>query len=195
MPVEVACPTCGVKLSIPDGFVSKKVRCASCSAVFEATVDGLPAQRGQSPPAIPSTEPPRRTRDWGDDDREPEDDEHNDHDEDWEARRMRRDLAPHRGGLILGMGIGSLVFGALGVGCCLFSSIGIPLGVASWIMGQGDLRKIDAGTMDPDGRGSTKGGYICGIIGCALGIVGLICFALSIFLNIGLGIMKNKGRF
>jgi hypothetical protein len=196
MPVEVVCPTCGVKLGIPDDFVGKKVRCASCSAVFEAKVDAPRPMGGQNLPAPPLQEPPRRTRDWGDDERDPDADEYNeDRDEDWETRRIRRDLAPHRGGLILGLGIGSVIAGGLGIVCCLLPPISIPLGAVSWIMGQGDLRRIDAGAMDPDGRGSTKGGYICGIIGCALGIVGLVCIGLSVFLNIGIGMMRNKGRF
>ena len=60
-------------------------------------------------------------------------------------------MKPHRGTLILVLGILSLV--ACG-----------PLGIAAWIMGNGDLKEMDAGAMDPSGRSTTNAGRICGII-------------------------------
>tara|TARA_B100001057_G_scaffold192657_1_gene193585 strand:+ start:2027 stop:2185 length:159 start_codon:yes stop_codon:yes gene_type:complete len=41
-------------------------------------------------------------------------------------------------------------------------------------MGSSDLKEMDAGTMDPAGRGSTNAGKICGIIGCILTVVGVV---------------------
>ncbi|MBM3890093.1 MAG: DUF4190 domain-containing protein, partial [Verrucomicrobia bacterium] len=61
-------------------------------------------------------------------------------------------MKPHRGTLILVLGILSLVFCA-------------PLGIPAWIMGNTDLKEMDAGKMDPTGRSITQGGRICGIIG------------------------------
>ena len=65
-------------------------------------------------------------------------------------------VKPHRGTLIL-------ILGILGIFCCGFS-----LGIPALIMGSADLKEMDAGTMDPAGRGSTNGGKICGIIGLVL---------------------------
>ena len=45
-------------------------------------------------------------------------------------------------------------------------------------MGKGDLAKIDAGLMDPTGRGTTQAGMVLGIIGTVLIIV-----------QVGLGIL------
>ena len=42
------------------------------------------------------------------------------------------------------------------------------------IMGSSDLKEMDAGTMDPAGRGSTNAGKICGIIGCILTVVAIV---------------------
>ena len=70
-------------------------------------------------------------------------------------------MKPHRGTLIL-------VLGILGLVVCG------PLGIAAWIMGNTDLREIDAGTMDPEGRGTTQAGRICGMIACALMALGLV---------------------
>ena len=74
-------------------------------------------------------------------------------------------MKPHRGTLIL-------VLGILGLVICA------PLGIAAWIMGSGDLKQMDAGTMDPSGRGNTQAGKICGIIGTILMIIGVIVFGI-----------------
>ena len=78
--------------------------------------------------------------------------------------------APHRGALIL-------TFGILGIACCF------PFGIAAWIMGNTDLAQIEAGMMDPSGKGTTNAGRICGIIGTILAIIGcgaqLLIFALD----------------
>jgi hypothetical protein len=80
-------------------------------------------------------------------------------------------MKPHRGTLIL-------VLGILGLVICA------PLSNAAWIMGSGDLKEMDAGTMDPSGRGNTQAGKICGIIGTILLIIGVCIGAL--FFMIGL---------
>src|SRR5262249_43700332 len=73
----------------------------------------------------------------------------------------------HRGVLILVMGILSLVCLPL-FWLILPLVIGVVLGLVSWVMGHGDLKKIQANEMDPDGSGLTRGGWICGIIGTCL---------------------------
>ena len=67
-------------------------------------------------------------------------------------------FAPHRGALIL-------TFGILSIVCCF------PFGIAAWIMGNNDMQQIEAGMMDPSGKGITNAGKICGIIGTILGIL------------------------
>ena len=69
----------------------------------------------------------------------------------------------HRGGLILGLGIVSLVL------CQL-------LGVVAWVMANADLREMDAGRMDPEGRSLTEAGKICGIIAVAMAVIGVLGF-------------------
>ena len=81
-------------------------------------------------------------------------------------------MKPHRGNLILVLGILSLVVCG-------------PIGIAAWVMGNGDLKAIDAGLMDPEGRSLTNGGRICGmigtlltVVGCVVGLVAAIVFGL-----------------
>ena len=83
-------------------------------------------------------------------------------------------LEPHRGTLILVLGILSLVM------CGFFT------GIPAWIMGRNDLRKIKSGLMEPEGEGSTKGGMICGIICCIISLLSIIGIILLILLGIGL---------
>lgn len=75
-------------------------------------------------------------------------------------------LLPHRGGLILALGI-------LGwFSCPIFS-------VLAWAFGTSDLREMRAGRMDPSGMGLTQAGQILGVINSVLWLVGLV---LGIFI-------------
>jgi hypothetical protein len=71
--------------------------------------------------------------------------------------------APHRGGMILAFGILGLVF------CAIF-------GVAAWVMGNGDLRAMDEGRMDPAGRDLTRTGKILGIVGACIQVAALLAW-------------------
>ena len=82
-------------------------------------------------------------------------------------------MEQHRGTLILVLGILSLVL------CQI-------LGPVAWIMGYGDLAKIAAGQMDPEGEGTTKAGKICGMIATILMIIGVVIGVLMMVLGVGL---------
>ena len=83
-------------------------------------------------------------------------------------------MKPHRGTLILVLGILGLV------GCGIFTAI------PAWIMDSNDLKEMDAGAMDPSGRGNTNAGRICGMVATILGILSILAF-LVIFAIFGLG--------
>lgn len=83
-------------------------------------------------------------------------------------------MKPHRGVMIL-------IFGILGIMCC-----GI-LGIVAWVMGNGDLKEMDAGQMDPAGRSLTQGGKICGIVAVVLNILAFIAYGAAIALGIAAG--------
>lgn len=74
-------------------------------------------------------------------------------------------LTPHRGPLILVLGILSLVMCA-------------PLGLPAWWMGSHDLAEMRAGRMDREGESLTQAGYITGIIGSIIMIFGILLFCL-----------------
>ena len=86
-------------------------------------------------------------------------------------------LRPHRGGLILALGI-------LGLVCCFIC------GIVAWVMGSNDLKEMAAGRMDPSGQGLTQGGKICGMISVILQIVGFVIW----FLLMSLGIVSSLAQ-
>jgi hypothetical protein len=90
-------------------------------------------------------------------------------------RDVRRDSEPHRGTLILTLGITSIVLGSLSF-CSygLTGVVGLIIGVCVWVMGHKDLRKMRSNEMDPQGQGSTQAGWVCGIIGTVFGALGLL---------------------
>jgi hypothetical protein len=111
---------------------------------------------------------------------------------------VRRDCEPHRGPLILVLGIISTVCGGLSAlsFCCSPIAIGalagLPLGILSWIMGARDLAKMREGVMDPEGRGNTQGGMVCGIIGTVLNSLGLLIMLATVIYMIV--ILSSVGR-
>lgn len=84
-------------------------------------------------------------------------------------------MKPHRGVVVLVLGILGLVL------CAVCAPI-------AWMMGSADLREMDAGRMDPTGRGLTTAGKICGIIGTIILGIGVLMFLLWLVLVIIIGV-------
>ena len=76
------------------------------------------------------------------------------------------DLEPHRGTAVLIMGVLSLF------------TIPFVLGPIAWMWANEDLRKMKAGSMDPEGKGSTEAGRICGMMATILSLTALALVVL-----------------
>ena len=74
-------------------------------------------------------------------------------------------LRPHRGTLILILGIAGLL-------CCFVC------GIIAWVLGSQDMKDMAAGTMDPTGLGMTKAGKILGIISVVLAVLYVLFYVL-----------------
>ncbi len=83
-------------------------------------------------------------------------------------------MQPHRGVMILVLGILGLIL------CFIF-------GIVAWVMGNGDLKQMDAGAMDPSGRGLTQAGKICGMISVILNIIGIVVLVVFIIFILAAG--------
>ncbi len=88
-------------------------------------------------------------------------------------------MKPHRGTLVL-------VLGILGLVLCG------PLGIAAWVMGNGDIKQMDAGLMDPSGRSTTNAGRICGMIATILTIIAVVIALLIIVFGAGSAILSGS---
>ena len=88
-------------------------------------------------------------------------------------------MTPHRGVLVLVLGILGLV------GC------GILTGIPAWVIGSGDLKAMDAGTMDPSGRSLTNAGKICGMIATIIAIVAVVLVGLLIALGVAIPVFQR----
>ena len=105
----------------------------------------------------------------------------------YRRRQPGRNLEPHRGAVILTLGIISLACLVLNACYGLGALIGLPLGITAWVLGSGDLRRIKNNEMDEEGLAMTQAGRICGILGTILqSLILLTCGALvTTFLVVG----------
>lgn len=187
MPIQIACPSCARELRVPDGLIGKQVRCPSCQTTFTAQASEQPQEGTEEQTSDkysrtpPAQQPPEQTE-------EPPVEE----DYETPSRRRRRSSEdddftqrrPHRGALVLTLGIVSVVVPVLGIPtvfCCsglgplLSGAVALATGLPAFLLGQSDLKAMSKGEMDRSGEGMTKGGWICGIIGTALGALELLC--------------------
>jgi predicted Zn finger-like uncharacterized protein len=170
MPEVAECPQCHRQLRVPDDLIGQHVKCPACATTFTAGATPPPPAEAPPPAPIgfkveePGSAPPPPPR--------YEDEEERDVDL---RRRQRRDVAPHRGTLILTLGILGLVLGCL------------PVGIFAWVMGNTDMAEIRAGRMDPQGEGTTNAGRICGIISTVYGGIWLCCCGLQILAGVANG--------
>ena len=176
MPLTIACPNCGKSLKLPEAVVGKRVRCPGCQEVFTATA---PEEEEPIRPAAESEgvqERPSRSRRV--EREEPEEEE-----EDRPRRRPRRRRdddddyrvsrgSPHRGGVVLTLGILSVFFAL----CC--PCIGWILGGIGLSMANTDLSQMDSRRMDRSGQGLTRAGQILSIVGIVIGILNAILGAV-----------------
>lgn len=100
---------------------------------------------------------PRNSRD-DDDDRPPRRQDRDDRD-DYDDAPRRSNVAPHRGTVVL-------ILGIVGVFCCGLC------GLIAFILGLIDLGKMKKGEMDSSGQGLTMAGTIIGIVGFVLHCAG-----------------------
>lgn len=135
-----------------------------------ATTPASAAPPPAPPPPTPKSDDQRRRDDYDRPSRRGRYDDGEDDDREYDdvrRRRDRRDYAPHRGSLILVLGVLSLLACAL-------------LGPFAWVMANTDLREMHAGRMDPAGEGQTRGGQVCGMIATIFLILAAVGFCFRI---------------
>jgi DNA-directed RNA polymerase subunit M/transcription elongation factor TFIIS len=182
------CPGCQAKLTVARGDIGLDVECPYCKTVYKAAKAGgssavirtdRPSKRSAPVEDDEDDRPSRRRRrdeDDDEDDRASQRRDRSDDDDDRPRKKRRsRNYEPHRGGMVLAFGIISFFVCA-------------PIfGPMAMIMGGNDLKKIDAGRMDPEGRSMTQIGRILGIIATVLFVLAILFYCVIIVIAIAAG--------
>jgi predicted Zn finger-like uncharacterized protein len=148
MPQLVSCPHCQRQLNVPDNLLGKNVKCPSCQNTFTASAAG------------PAPEPPAPSAAGGGA---------------ATGGGSTGGQRPHRGMLVMGLGIGGIVFQL----CCPLPVVGWVCAVLAIIFGGADLKAMNRGEMDTAGRGQTNIGRILGFVG--VGLLVLYCLIGCIY--------------
>jgi hypothetical protein len=167
MAETIRCPNCQRMLQIQEVHLGDEVRCPSCQQVFTSSRPSPPPRPVPSDAPPSEVRPPRPRRDSLDFERE----ERYYDEEEEEYRRT----VPHRGGVILTLGILGLVFS-----CCPLA--GWIFGGYAMSMGNEDLLRMARGSMDRSGQGMTQAGKILGLI--AVILASFSCIA-NLFFKMG----------
>ena len=181
----LTCSKCLKSLQIPEQYCGETVQCPQCGHKFVATstsVSAAPVPKTQ--PGAAGGDANRTKKRWEDQDedfyprrrRGRNDDDDDDLDDFERPLRRRHTLPPNRGGLIMALGLVSLIGGWL---FCL----PIVVGPAAWYMAQMDLRAIRDGYMDSTGESMVRTGQVCGIISTVILIVGVAAIGIIFLVN------------
>jgi hypothetical protein len=163
----VGCPTCGQPLEVPAAVPEEQLPEVILLPEGESRRPPRPRRGGKYCPECGADVHPR---------------DRYCPDCDTRLGRPRRDYEPHRGTLVMVLGILSLVV------------MPIILGPIAWYMATDDLKKIRAGRMDPEGESQTNTGRVCGMVGTILGIVGLVImfFFFVIWLSVFSAVVGSR---
>ena len=146
MTIQFHCSHCKTALCIDHQYVGKQVRCPQCQ-----TLNLVKESMQFSENNPDQNEPIGSPKDLYSESFQPA------------PATPSRKLQPHQGGMILTLGIVSL-----------FCNICLIPGLLAWMLGTQDMRKMDNGIMESDGRGLTQAGMIIGMVMTCL-------FLLSVF--------------
>jgi len=87
--------------------------------------------------------------------------------------RVDSPFVPHRGGVVLALGILSLVPPIMV----------IPFGLTGWVMARHDIRDMNAGRMDGSGRSMTQAGQVCAAVGASVWLAFAVSIAFGLVWN------------
>src|SRR5205809_5827470 len=142
MPEVLTCASCQRELQVPEDLLGQDVQRPTCGATFLANLAGSRAastagssagsRNHEAPSQSRALEKSRR--------RDPDEDDYDDYDRDRSRkskvrRRRRTDYEPHRGGMLMAMGIISIFM------------MQLILGPITWVMANNDLAAMRAGRM------------------------------------------------
>jgi hypothetical protein len=94
---------------------------------------------------------------------------------------MRRDVVPHRAGMLWRLAVPAVVCGLLAVFLWAPAFIALPLGLIAWLLARHDLAEMDAGRMDSRGRAETEQARDWAVAGAIAAVSTLLCYTPALF--------------
>ena len=149
MPIEITCSNCQAILRVAEEHAGKSARCPQCSTVVPIPLTPLPPENSWQEQPTQHHSPQFANSGQ------------NPNPYATPTGDPRSRLLAHRGPTILILAIVSFLC------CCL-------IGIAAIIMANEDLRQMDAGVMNNEGRGLTVAGKIIAIVALILNAIGLV---------------------
>lgn len=208
MPIQFNCKNCDKILKTPDGSSGKNCKCPQCGEVMRIPDVATGPAVGTSVPdgGIPSSPQPAASNYPGGS--QPGAAQPNPANNPFMSPKAPTGrpvgtggMAPHRGGVVFGLGVASVftgLFALVSCFCCLFlifPPISLGTGIPAWLMGSKDLKAIKANAMDPNGKALTTTGFVCGIIGVCMSALGLLVWLVIFILNLfSMGIQMQDFR-
>lgn len=176
MTIQFNCTECNKTIETPDDSAGKQCRCPDCGQVMQIPDPEIPIGQpfGDSPKPSPYSPNPYATPGAPDTSMPAH--------PPMESNYRTSD----RSGLVLTLGIISIVVSLMSCGCCLlFFPVGLGLGIPAWVMGKNDLKQIGQGLRSPSQKSALQAGMICGIVGFSLATLSLILQGGFMLLHIG----------
>jgi hypothetical protein len=206
MKTIVTCPECRRALQVPEDFFGKSVQCPDCKHAFVAQspeaavqITSTTAAPAAPKPAAMQAAVPDTPEEWEEPTRAEKRrrSERDDDDDDLEDMRLGRRASrgdPDRGGMILALGIVSLVLAFFSFMLYILPIWLIPLvcGIFGWVLGHRDLKAMKLGTMDSSNQVLTLVGMILSIVGVGISLcVAVFSCGMIAFLGVIFGIAAN----
>ncbi len=69
-----------------------------------------------------------------------------------------------------------------------------PVGIAAWVMGNNDMKEMEAGRMDPEGKQLTQVGKILGMVSTILAIIGFCIGGAIVLIPLFFAAAAGPGR-
>jgi len=176
MPIEFRCEHCDKLMRTPDDSGGKKGRCPHCK---ETTQIPVQSTAGLNQPVVEKPVPPVGGPGMGSGVGGPGVGGPGAYQASaapsgFAGTGSYSNLTPHKGQLVLILGIISTVLSVIGVCCCPFGLGALGCGIPAIILGSTDMKGMSQGIIDPSGKGQSQTGMILGIVGVAISALRLV---------------------
>lgn len=171
MAIEFKCQGCQKTLRVPDEFAGRKAKCPNCQTILQVTAASKTVEPREVQPPIESS-----TDLFAGLDSSPSSSPFADSNSYSSPQQRPSGGAPHRGGLVLGLGV-----------CAFVCNFCLIPGILALTLGMSDLKAMKEGRMNDEGHGLTLAGTILGGIATGLAALAFLFYILVAIVSVAAG--------